>query len=83
MYDNLSKCTNNSETCYSDITRPYFYVRVCSLSFDDNYVLVFSNKNLHNIFNNPAYTGTKLKKEATFLWLKLLHSKEWFTTTKK
>jgi len=39
--------------------------------------------NLHNIFNNPVYTGTELKKEAAVLWLKLLRSKEWFTAAKK
>ena len=61
----------------------FFYDRGCSLSLDDSYVPVFSNYNLHNIFNDPAYTGTELKKEATVLWLKLLHSEEWFTTTKK
>jgi hypothetical protein len=75
--------TNNSETCDSDVTRPYFYGRGYSLFFDDGYVSVVSNKILHNIFNNPVYTGTEFKKEATLVWLKLLRSKEWLTTTKK
>jgi len=74
---------NNSEPCDSNVSRPYYYDSGCSLSFDDDYVPVFSNNKLHNIFNDPAYTGTELKKEATVVWLKLLRSKEWFTTTKK